>query len=273
MKLTGRLWVLAGVLLSQPLWAAQTSRGETNCSAGDFTLVQYDIARLMPPEKATFIDDPSHITCVTLPDAPNVLLASYFVPFEKDGYNYHEFGDYFGDYQWRVATIDRRTGNTISAFEEAVSEDALVSQQSFKLTLEPNVYWLNDTTRAFAVHRTLYDPPLVADIVTLDHLYLFTEEQGALVPVLAGLPLYSGYNVFSDDNLNDVTSYSVKLSPSLLNAQTNGLKNIALAGAVVDENDSPLAPLSTQLAFDGEQYDLSPWQAAFDAWSAQLTAQ
>ncbi|MCL2075916.1 MAG: hypothetical protein FWH15_05670 [Betaproteobacteria bacterium] len=157
----------------------------------------------------------------------------------------------------------------IASYKETIQEDATTEFDKYSLRLDTARYQLSETTRAFALRLFTSQSRCSYDGGWSDELTLYVIAGKELRPILSqdmhkwrrhvisGNPC-GGHN----DEDYEENYVEANIFIAVENTSTNGFADLRLSA----ESDARKKPPSVVVKYNGENYDLAPWDKAFNSW-------
>lgn len=161
-----------------------------------------------------------------------------------------------------LAIVDSRSGRVIASHKGVIPEDAATEVTSTSLGLDTGRYTLSKTTRAFGLRLNTFRDRCGFEGGFDDELTLYVVNGGTIRPVLTETMLQWRYGNVSRCNGEEVPRTEANVSISVEKTSSNGLADLRLAAR---RNDGKKA-VTAIVKYNGEHYDLQPWQKIFGAW-------
>ncbi|MCL2021656.1 MAG: hypothetical protein FWG81_06080 [Betaproteobacteria bacterium] len=169
-----------------------------------------------------------------------------------------------------LALVDIPNKQVIAFYKTSILEDATTEVGGYSLRLDTARYALSKTTRAFALRSFTSVNRCIHDGGDADDLTLFIVSGKELRPVLfhpmmnrwnrhviAGNPC-GGHN----DEDYEENYVEANIFIAVENTSTNGFADLRLSA----KSDARKKPPSVVVKYNGETYDLAPWNKALDSW-------
>jgi hypothetical protein len=162
-----------------------------------------------------------------------------------------------------VAIVDTKSNRILASYEGSIPEDSGSQVRDDSLWIDTARYTLSKSTRAFGIATRTFRDRCTYEGGSDFQESLFVIEGKAIRPVLFATMshwTYKGGDRCSAEK--DVPRTDAVVTIALEPTTSNGFADLRLTAI----RDGEAKPLSLVVKYNGESYDLQPWDKAFGAW-------
>lgn len=162
-----------------------------------------------------------------------------------------------------VAVVDSNSNRVLASYEGKIQEDSASEVRKDSLWIDTARYNLSKNTRAFGIATATFRDRCTFEGGSDFQEMLFVIDGEVARPVFSKTMSYWSYEG-GDRCSSEVdvprTDAAIAIAPE--RTSSNGFADLRLTAT----RDGKTRPLSLVVKYDGRQYDLLPWEKAFDTW-------
>ncbi|MCL2021800.1 MAG: hypothetical protein FWG81_06845 [Betaproteobacteria bacterium] len=161
-----------------------------------------------------------------------------------------------------LALVDIPNKQVIASYKTSILEDATTEVGESSLRLDTARYTLSKTTHAFALRLSTFRGRCAYEGGYGDELTLFVVSGKELRPVLSQTMFHYWQAGVTCGGGGDVVVINAFTYIAIENTSTNGFADLRFSA----KSNAAKKPPSVVVKYNGKNYDLAPWNKAFNSW-------